>query len=187
VWDPVVRLFHWGLVAAFAVSWLTQERYYSQHLGAGYAVLGLVVLRVGWGFVGTRHARFADFVARPSAILRYLAQVVRGRAPRYLGHNPAGGAMIVALLLAMLVVALSGVALDAAENRAGPLGDTRLFLYADVIARIHVVATDASLVLIALHLLGALYTGFAHRESLVWAMMTGTKQRRGRETVTGSD
>lgn len=178
VWDPFVRVFHWGLASAFAAGWLTQEERYDWHLAAGYAVLGLVALRILWGLLGSRHARFTDFVRGPATVLRYLGQVARGRAPRYLGHNPAGGAMIVALLLAMLAVTLSGVALDAAENRAGPLGDTTLFRYADIVARIHVVATDVSLVLIALHLAGVIHASLAHRENLVRAMVTGTKTRQ---------
>lgn len=186
VWDPLVRVFHWGLATAFAAAWLTQEQHYDRHLVAGYAVLALVAVRVVWGFVGTRHARFGDFVRRHGAVLRYLAQAARGHAPRYLGHNPAGGAMILALLVSVLVVTLSGVALDAAENRAGPLGETALFLYADTIVRIHVVATDVSLVLVALHLIGVVHTSLAQGENLVRAMITGTKRRdeppAGRET-----
>jgi cytochrome b len=178
VWDPLVRLFHWGLVGAFAISWLTQEEHYELHLLAGYLVLGLVVLRVLWGFVGTPHARFSDFVRTPSQVLAYLRQLARGHAHRSLGHNPAGGAMILLLLLAMLTIALSGVALDAAENRAGPLADTPLFLYTDSIVAVHVWATDAAFVLIALHLLGVFHASRAHRENLVRAMITGSKPLR---------
>jgi cytochrome b len=187
VWDPVVRVFHWALVTAFAASWWTQEQHYDWHLVAGYTVLGLVALRLVWGFLGSRHARFADFVRGPRAVLGYLAQVARRRAPRYLGHNPAGGAMIVAVLLVMLAVTLSGIALDAAENRAGPLGDTTLFRHADAIVRVHVVATDLSLVLIALHLLGVVHTSLAHRENLVRAMITGTKRRQDAPIARGED
>jgi cytochrome b len=178
VWDPLIRLFHWGLVGAVAVSWLTQEEDYELHLLAGYGVLELTVLRLVWGFVGTRHARFSDFVRTPYQVLAYLRQLARGHAPRSLGHNPAGGVMIVLLLLVMLTLALSGVALDAAENRAGPLADTRLFLYTEVIRAIHVWATDAALMLIALHLLGVAHASWVHRENLVRSMITGGKPLR---------
>jgi len=176
VWDPFVRPFHWGLVGAFTIGWLTQEQDYWWHLVAGYTVLTLVVLRVLWGFLGPRYARFSDFVRGPAAVLGYLVRLGRGRAPRFIGHNPAGGAMILALLAAMLAVTISGVALDAAENLAGPLGDTTLFLYTDGIARIHLLATDLSPVLIALHLLGVLSASLAHRENLIVAMIVGTKR-----------
>jgi cytochrome b len=187
VWDPLIRLLHWGLVGAFAVSWLTQEQAYELHLLAGYGVLGLTVLRIVWGFVGTRHARFSDFVRTPYQVLAYLRQLARGRAPRSLGHNPAGGMMIVLLLLAMLTIALSGVALDAAENRAGPLADTRLFLYTGVIKTIHVWASDAALVLIALHLLGVAHASWVHRENLAQAMITGRKPLRRVPSRPGED
>jgi len=177
VWDPLVRIFHWGLVAAFALGWLTQEEHYDLHLAAGYTVLGLVLFRVIWGFVGSRHARFADFVRRPSAVLAYLGSIPTGKAQRFLGHNPAGGVMILLLLVTLLLVILSGIALDAAENRAGPLGGTRLFLYADTIKATHELATDLGLSLIALHILGVIQASLTHRENLVLAMVTGRKRR----------
>lgn len=177
VWDPLVRLFHWGLAAAFAAGWLTQEQAYDQHLLAGYTALGLVAFRILWGFAGPRHARFTSFVRGPGAVLRYLGQAARGAAPRFVGHNPAGGAMILLLLTAVLAITLSGIALDAAENRAGPLADTTLFLYTDTIVAVHVWATDAALVLVVLHLLGVAHASLTHRENLVRAMITGTKPR----------
>src|SRR5689334_1938116 len=100
VWDPVIRLFHWTLVAAFATAFLAEEGGLL-HDAAGYVVLGLIGLRLIWGIVGPVHARFADFVPTPAQLVRYLRSVVQGRPERYLGHNPAGGAMIVLLLAAV--------------------------------------------------------------------------------------
>jgi len=176
VWDPLVRLFHWSLLAACVLAYLTQEENYDLHLDAGYAVLGLVVFRVLWGLVGPRHARFGDFVHGPSRLLGYLRDLWRHTAPRYLGHNPAGGAMVVMLLVTLLTISLSGVALDAAENRAGPLASTRLFLYRDEIIELHVVSTNIGLALVVLHLLGVLHASIAHRENLVRALITGRKR-----------
>lgn len=176
VWDPLVRLFHWALLAACVLAYLTQEENYDLHLYTGYAVLGLVVFRVFWGLAGPRHARFSDFVRGPRALLGYLQGLWRRSAPRYLGHNPAGGVMVILLLIVLLTIGVSGVALDAAENRAGPLAATRLFLYRDQILELHVVATDIGLVLVALHLLGVLHASVAHRENLVRAMFTGRKR-----------
>ena len=103
VWDPVVRVVHWVLVIAFAVAWFSVGSNVL-HDNAGYVVLGLVVFRLLWGIVGTHYARFSDFVPTWRRFANYLRAMARGRAPRHLGHNPAGGVMIV-ILLATLAVA----------------------------------------------------------------------------------
>ena len=105
VWDPFVRVFHWSLVGLFALAFATGDEIEWLHLAAGYAIAGLVVLRVAWGFVGPRHARFRDFVRPSREVLAYLRDAVRLRALRHLGHNPAGGAMVLALLLGASVLA----------------------------------------------------------------------------------
>jgi cytochrome b len=176
VWDPLVRIFHWGLLAAFIVAYASQEQDYELHRQAGYWVLGLVATRILWGFVGTRHARFGDFVRGPAVILGHLKALVKGQAPGYIGHNPAGGAMILALFATLLVITLSGVALDAAENRAGPLRDTRLFLYTDIIHDIHCWATNLSLALITVHVAAVVHATVVRGEDLLQAMITGRKR-----------
>ena len=88
VWDPVVRIFHWSLVASFTIAWLTGEEESRPHVLAGYAVIGLVLIRVVWGFVGTKYARFRDFVYPPSAVLAFAREMLAGKSKRYLGHNP---------------------------------------------------------------------------------------------------
>src|SRR5262245_33795856 len=98
VWDACVRVFHWSLVVAFFTAWWSGDDYELLHLVAGYAAAGLVTLRLAWGVVGTGYARFAQFVRGPGMVLGYLAAITTGREVRYLGHNPAGGAMILALL-----------------------------------------------------------------------------------------
>lgn len=176
VWDPLVRIFHWGLIAAFATAYVTQEQEYDLHLLAGYSVLGLVSFRILWGFIGPRYARFGTFVRGPGHLLSYVSALARGRAPRFAGHNPAGGVMILLLLLVMLVITLSGIALDGAENRAGPLGGTNLFLYGGSIKAVHDTASDLAMLLILAHVLGVAHASFVHRENLVWAMITGRKR-----------
>ena len=101
VWDPFVRVFHWSLVGLFALALATGDEIEWLHLAAGYAIAALVVLRTAWGFVGPRHARFSDFVRPPGAVLGYLRDALRLRAPRHLGHNPAGGAAVAASLREM--------------------------------------------------------------------------------------
>lgn len=166
VWDLFVRVFHWGTVALFATAFASADLSDGLHQGAGYVLLALVAARLVWGFVGPRHARFADFVRGPRAVLAYATAAVRGRAPRHLGHNPAGGAMVVALLAALIVVALTGVA-----QTQDALADAKW------IEEVHEFAAHAMLALIALHLAGVLFSSLEHGENLVAAMITGRKRR----------
>src|SRR5690554_467637 len=121
VWDPLIRLFHWTLVLAFFTAYLTEGEPEWLHVTAGYLIAVLLVARLAWGFVGSQHARFTDFVRSPATVLHYLRDEFTGRARRYLGHNPAGGAMILALLFTLTMTALSGMTLLAAKEGEGPL------------------------------------------------------------------
>ena len=109
VWDPLVRLFHWMLVIAFGVAWLTEDEWMTLHSYAGYLIVALLLFRLFWGVIGPRHARFSDFVKSPSAVIGYLKDLTKLRAKRYIGHNPAGGAMIVALLICLVMTTLTGL------------------------------------------------------------------------------
>jgi cytochrome b len=177
VWDPAVRLFHWSLVAAFAAAYLSGDEWMSLHVNAGYLIGGLLVFRILWGFIGPRHARFRDFVRPPSAVLAYLRQAVRLSAPRHLGHNPAGGAMILALLLSLALAVVSGALLYGATDFAGPLaGLFRGEVAADVLEDIHEFAANSTVLLVVLHLAGVLFASFEHAENLAKAMLTGRKR-----------
>ncbi|MEZ5542513.1 MAG: cytochrome b/b6 domain-containing protein [Pseudomonadota bacterium] len=109
VWDPLVRLFHWTLVAAFIIAYVTGEEDNMVHIYAGYYILGLLVFRLLWGFVGTRYARFSDFIYSPRRTVQYLKELFAGRPAHYLGHNPAGGWMIVMLLVSLALTTYSGL------------------------------------------------------------------------------
>jgi cytochrome b len=165
VWDPLVRISHWMLAAAFIVAWFSHGGYLPLHRLAGYAIAALVVLRGAWGFIGPPHARFSDFVHGPRKLAAYARLLVRGREPRHIGHNPAGGAMVVVLLVLLAALSASGVMLDTPWFRDdGRVKDVHDFL------------TDAALVCIVLHLVGVAYASWRHRENLVAAMISGSKR-----------
>ena len=165
VWDPFVRIFHWVLVAAFVVAYFSHGGYLAVHRWSGYVITALVLLRVVWGFVGAKHARFAEFVPAPQKLAAYLGLLLRAREPRHEGHNPAGGAMIVLMLALLAALCVTGIMLDTPRFR-----DDRDF------KEIHDLLTDATLVCIVLHLVGVTYASWRHRENLVAAMITGRKR-----------
>jgi cytochrome b len=186
VWDPFVRVFHWSLATAVLIAWATDEPLWL-HNWLGYAAAILVMLRVIWGFVGTKHARFVSFVRGPRLVFDYLARLIRFSSPRYLGHSPAGGAMIVALLIMIAATTGTGIAVFAADRGEGPLaqviakverpprvpGQRRPPL---LIKDVHEVLANITLMLFVLHVLGVSAASIAHRENLVWAMITGRKR-----------
>ena len=175
VWDPLIRIFHWSLLIAYTVAYFTQEQDYNRHLQSGYFILALIAVRLSWGVIGTQYARFTNFIYRPSTIYQYIKALINKQPPAYKGHNPAGGFMVMLLLICLLILCISGVALDAAENRSGPFANTHLFLYQDIIVGVHSVFTYISLTLIVLHITGVLFSSFIHKENLVRAMITGKK------------
>jgi cytochrome b len=126
VWDPLVRIFHWTLVAAFTIAYVTEDEWQDIHVWAGYIVAGLLVFRLLWGFIGPKHARFSDFVFSSATIMAYLKDMLALRARRYLGHNPAGGAMVIALLLSLTATTLSGMQVYAVKENAGPFASVEL-------------------------------------------------------------
>ena len=206
VWDPVVRIGHWAIVIAFFTAYLSGDEFQGIHHWAGYTVASLVVIRLVWGLLGTRHTRFSSFVTGPRAVFRYLRGLVSGKADRHLGHNPAGAAMIIALLLSLAGTTLSGMTLLAVEEGQAPLAgivatqqdgadpvrETRSYSDDDendheygehgddgsgeVLETVHSAFTYLTLGLVALHILGVVASSFAHRENLVRAMFTGRKK-----------
>lgn len=182
VWDPFIRVFHWLLVAGFFTAYLTGDELFGLHVWAGYLVFSLVVLRLAWGFIGTPHARFRDFVRGPGATLDYLKSVVRFRAgERYLGHNPAGGAMIIALLFSLLATAVTGMVTFGAEH-TGPLGQLAAGLGfvgeagEHAVKEIHEFFANLTLALVFVHVAGVALGSLVHQENLVRAMFTGRKR-----------
>lgn len=165
VWDLLVRCLHWTLVASVALAWLTRHSEGGWHERLGYLALAVVVIRVGWGFVGSRYARFSQFVRPPAATIAYARTVASGTAPRYLGHNPLGGYMAVALLT---VVTLLGA--------TGWLYTTETFWGVEWVEELHEGLANTLLGLVALHILGAIAASRHTKENLVKAMLHGRKR-----------
>lgn len=204
VWDPFVRFFHWSLAVAFLLAYFLEpeEGTLAVHVWAGYAVGGLVLLRVVWGFIGSKHARFSDFLFSPFTALRYLGGLFRGRSKRYLGHSPAGAWMVFSLLAALLVTVFLGMGLYAQGQNRGPLapffgamagvslvaapayadedegGDVgeRTEGATDLFEELHEVAANVTLILALLHIGGVVLASLAHHENLARAMVTGRKR-----------
>ena len=165
VWDPLVRLFHWALVASFALAWISADEWDDLHIWAGYAAAALVSFRILWGLVGSRYARFSQFVHAPRTITAYLKDLMAGREARYLGHNPAGGAMILLLLASLAALCLTGwmYTLDA-------------FWGEEWVEELHEILANLLLVLVGLHVAGVVLASLKHHENLARAMLTGRKR-----------
>jgi len=165
VWDLFVRVFHWSLVALFVIAYATGDEVERVHVAAGYAIGGLIVLRVVWGVFGPRHARFSTFVRTPREVYACLRDAALFKAPRYLGHNPAGAAMILALLAMLAGTCITGYMMT-----------TDAFWGAKWLEHVHEVLANLTVALIVLHVFGVLLASFEHRENLVKAMITGRKR-----------
>ncbi len=178
VWDIVVRLFHWSLATAFFVCFLTEDNS-GLHIYSGYLIVLLILFRILWGFIGSKHARFRDFIVTPKVALNYLKEITKNTNSRFLGHNPAGAVMIVVLITAVFITCVTGVILYGAEDHAGPLA----FLFAgeytnleDTLEELHEFFSNFSLALIVLHIFGVIIAGKQHNENLIKSMIHGYKK-----------
>lgn len=165
VWDPVVRLFHWTVVAGCLLNLFVLAPGKDAHQVVGYIVAGALAVRLAWGFVGSRHARFAAFFPTRARLLPYLASLRRGAAPRHVGHNPAG-AMMMLILMALL----------AATATTGWLSTLDAFWGVAWLGDLHAALANGIMVLALVHAAAALYESWRHRENLVWSMVTGRKR-----------
>jgi cytochrome b len=206
VWDLFVRFFHWSLVAGVVVQLATAEDMKNIHAKVGYVIVVLLILRIIWGLVGSTHARFVDFIYPPADILDYLKGLIQRRPRHYIGHNPAGGAMVCALLLSLVLTTLAGLKTLGAEGK-GPLAlqpsniMTRAWADDDphrsaemgksaqnphshagnkaqvhFWKEIHETLVGITLFLIGLHICGVIASSYVHRENLILAMITGKKK-----------
>mgnify|MGYP001043017983 FL=1 len=175
VWDWPVRIGHWLLVGTFVLAWITgdSEEWRLVHAFAGGTVVGVILFRLLWGFVGTRHARFTSFVRGPGAVLDYVFGLLRGDASKYAGHNAAGGWAIVALLVLGVLSGASGWLVY--QNLGG-----------EWLEEVHEALASGMLTVAIIHVAGVVVSSLAHRENLVRSMLTGFKRGRPDEAIAGA-
>jgi cytochrome b len=172
IWDIPTRVFHWLQVVSFGTAYLTafSERLRNYHAALGYILLGLLVFRLLWGFIGTRYARFNSFLFNPKEVVAYLLTMIKGKPQHYLGHNPAGSVSVWLLLALGMFICVTGVM--ALQDDAS-----------DIVVDLHGLATNIMLGVILLHLIGVLMSSFLHRENLVRSMFTGFKFSESDECI----
>ena len=172
VWDLPVRIVHLGFIAGVITAWFTRHSSGPWHEWVGYLVMAVLVLRLIWGFVGPGPARFARFVRGPGITLRYAKAAATGRAPRYVGHNPLGAWMIVAILTLLAIISASGW-----------LSTTDAYWGIAWVMNVHLYATWILLSLLPLHIAGAVHASLLHRENLLASMLHGRKRAASGDDV----
>lgn len=165
VWDIPVRVFHWLLVICFAGAWLSSEseRWALIHYAFGYTACLLVLIRLVWGLIGTRYARFSQFLKSPQAVIDHFMAVLRGQPHHDVGHNPAGGLVMFALMLLILLIGLTGYL------------SVKEFL-GDIASEAHEVVANILLGLVIIHIIAAIGMSLIERQNLVRSMVNGKKQ-----------
>jgi cytochrome b len=165
VWDMPVRVFHWLLVICFAGAWLSSEseRLAMIHYAFGYTACLLVLIRLIWGVIGTRYARFNQFLKSPKAVLGHFMAMLRGHPHHDVGHNPAGGLVMFALMLLILLIGLTGYL------------SVKEFL-GDFASEAHEAVASLVLGLVIIHVIAAIGMSVFERQNLVRSMVTGKKK-----------
>ena len=182
VWDIWLRLFHWLLVVLVVAQFVTGyvgENWLEWHTKCGFAVLGLLIFRIVWGVVGSYHARFANFLRGPGAVLAYLKGLPSGEVPRTLGHNPMGALSVVVMLLSLLLQAVTGLFSNDDITTEGPYAGSVSKAASDFLTGVHKINANVLIALAVLHLLAIGYYYFIKKDNLVKAMLTGNKAYDG--------
>lgn len=204
VWDILVRVFHWSLVFLFVVAYFTGDDENQWHIYFGYAIAGLIVFRLVWGFIGSEYARFGNFIYSPGKVVEYLKSLKFSTPKHYLGHNPAGGYMVVALLSMLTITTITGLKVYGVEGHGPLAGNINVSLISDAVAdddrdeeheknegeenkqgeyweELHELTANLTVLLIIFHVIGVVVSSRLHKENLVRAMFTGRKQLNDQE------
>jgi len=196
VWDILIRVFHWSLAFFFIIAYVTGEELETMHAYAGYIIIGLLAVRIVWGVIGTRYARFSNFIYSPSQISSYLKSLFSSKPKHYLGHNPAGGAMVIVMLVFLILSSWSGLKAYEMEGK-GPLASAEMSLVTLAQAdgwdegeyehedgegdefweEVHEVIVNFTLLLVFIHIGGVFVSSALHKENLARAMITGKKEK----------
>ena len=182
VWDLPTRLFHWLLVALVAVSFASGKiggNAMPYHERCGEVILALLIFRVAWGFIGSSPSRFRTFLAGPATVLRYALTLFRREPDHHLSHNPLGGWSVMAMLLAMLIQAATGLFANDDISTTGPLYKWVSKAASDRLTAIHHLNHDVIIIIIAVHVAAVLFHLIYKKENLILPMITGIKQREG--------
>jgi cytochrome b len=188
VWDLFVRIFHWTIVVCFFIAYITEDEVMWLHELAGYTILVFVIARVLWGVVGTRFARFSNFIYKPSTVKQYFKDSLHFKSKRYLGHNPVGGVMVILLLVMLVLTSWSGMEAEGISLFADNTFNIEIIKSAiadddhenggsEVWEEIHEFFANATLFLIFLHVAGVIFSSIVHGENLVRSMITGRKRK----------
>ncbi len=181
VWDLPTRIFHWLLVSSYAGAFVfsRDESFLEYHKIAGYAAIGLVMFRIVWGFAGNDYARFSGFVRGFNEVMAYLKGLAARGPKRYLGHNPAVGWMILAMLAIVFVISITGIIAYGGEEGRGIFAGIFSYRAGAYASSIHGFLAYASLLMIIVHVGAALTHDFIFRENIILAMITGQKEDEG--------
>jgi cytochrome b len=175
LWDAPTRLFHWLIVCCLPLAWWSGDaQNYDIHQWTGYTVIVLVISRLAWGLVGSRHSRFSDFLVGPTKVLAYM----RGQGADSAGHNPLGGWSVLALLLVLLTQAVSGLFNSDDVLFSGPLYSAASTGFRDTMGQIHEITFYILAGLVCPHILAVLYHQLGHKEKLLQAMIRGSAPGR---------
>jgi len=183
VWDPFVRLFHWTIVILFFCNYLLSDRGMpfargdTLHRYTGYVVIGFVLARCIWGFIGTRHARFKSFIPKRSEFIDYMKAMLRGEHPYYEGHNPAGAVMILFLLAGLLATGITGwltvIGNEYEGWQASVAAATDFIYWGDV----HEIFANLTMLAAGIHITAVVLVSHLTHENLIHSMITGYKKK----------
>lgn len=179
VWDIPTRVFHWLLVLAVVVSYATggEEGWlFVVHTASGYVVALLLLFRLIWSVIGSPHSRFGDFVYGRQAVADYVRRLLTLAPPRYVGHNPLGGWMIVLMLVVLSLAVLTGLVSGEEGGLAGPLSSLLAAPLSEAIGEVHEVFANLILLLAVVHVCGVLVDWWLTGENLISAMVSGRKK-----------